>query len=187
MRRILPLCALLLACETQAREEAVVPADTAVPASPAGDAAGADTDALTTLDCATFLETALRAAPARAELHEAFGAPDSVRAWTEANRHVPDVLDSLFVVHYAGLQLEIRRPHGGLDMADLALVSDNRYLARGGIGIGAPAERVVAVLGEPAERTPDRLRYECGETGAPVMFLLARGVVTGLELDYYVD
>ena len=181
MRRIvIGCCALLLGCGGNER---------AVPGATADSSyrAAADTSALTSLDCGTFLDEALRVVPTRAALAEAFGEPDSMRAWTEPNRHIPDVLDSVIVVRYPGLDVVIRKPHGGLDMPDLAKVMDNRFLTRAGIGVGAPEDRVVTVLGEPAERLADRLRYACGEVGAPVTFMLTGGKVRAIELDYYVD
>jgi hypothetical protein len=174
------LCAGVLGCEARPEPEAAPPADSAA-------AAAVDTANLGTLDCGELLESGLRAEPTRAALRAAFGEPDSVRGWTEPNRHIPDVVDSLFVVSYDGLRLELRKPPGGGDMADLAVVTDGRFLARAGLGPGAPAERIVSVLGEPRERGADALRYDCGDVSAPVTFRLAGGTVRVVELDYYLD
>lgn len=177
------LGALLVACspDRAPSPEATPAADTATAATVPGDTL------LAGMTCESFLGDGLRVAPTRAALADEFGAPDSVRAWAEPNRHVPDVTDSLFDVHYAGLFVHIRTPHGGNDMPDLARVTDNRFMQHAGLGIGAPGERLVRVLGEPSERSDTQLRYECSEVAAPVTFTLARGVVTGIELDYYVD
>jgi hypothetical protein len=187
--RLMPACCalLLLACNDASRSEGDAPAGAARAADSATAAAPDDMQALSTMDCGVFQDSALRVRPSRAALREAFGEPDSVRGWTEPNRHVPDVVDSLFVVRYPGLDVSIRRPYGGLDMADFAAVRENRYLARPALGMGVPAAEVVRVLGAPAERSDTLLRYDCGEVGMPVIFRMSGGAVTALELDYYVD
>ena len=73
-------------------------------------------------------------------------------------------------------------------MATHVRVEDNRYLAYPGIGIGAAALKVEEVLGEPRERGPGRLTYECGmDVAQPVTFSIPDGRVRAVEIAWYVD
>lgn len=178
---------------------ACAPADPAAdPRTPAG---GTDSAALTdrapgALDAGAVepiacegLESSLLPVPAtRAALRDRFGAPDSIRATTEPNRHVAGATDSLFVVYYPGLLISLRTPSGGRDMADRVEVTDGRYVRHAALRIGAPAAQVLAALGTPNTRDATRLVYDCGEGAEqPVTFTLQHGVVAAITIDYYVD
>lgn len=135
------------------------------------------------------LETSLIAAmPTRAGLRASFGAADSIRIATEPNRHMPDVVDSLFVVHYPGLVATLRKPGGGDDMPDLIEIADARYVGPAQLAPGVSAAQVVAVLGEPTEQDDTRLVYDCN-LGAdqPVTFHVRGGRVASITIDYYLD
>ena len=126
--------------------------------------------------------------PTRAAFLAEFGTPDSVTAGTEPNRHVPDAVDSLFVVYYPGLVMNIRTPQGGRDMATGVTIRDNRYLAYPDIGIATPAARVTAALGPPTFRPHDRLIYDCDAVvEQPVAFRIVDGRVARIDISYYVD
>lgn len=138
--------------------------------------------------CEDLARTILAVEPMRASLERKFGAPDSVAATTEPNRHVHDRVDSLFVVHYSGLTSSLRKPGGGEDMVDHVTVTESRFLAYPTIGVGAPEERVIAALGEPTRRTSDSLVYDCGvHVEEPVTFHLVDGLVRRIEIAYYLD
>lgn len=130
----------------------------------------------------------LAAAPTREAFAAAFGAPDSIAAATEPNRHVPNAVDSLFTVYYPGFVMDIRAPQGGRDMATSVLVEDNRYLAYPAIGLGARAEQLEEALGPPTASREDSLTWDCGlEVAQPVTFVLGNGQVARIEISYYVD
>ncbi|HSK18701.1 MAG TPA: hypothetical protein VK912_06150 [Longimicrobiales bacterium] len=138
--------------------------------------------------CEDLHATMLKVAPTRQAFAAEFGAPDSIARRAEPNRHDPAAVDSLFTVHYPRLVLDIRTPAGSRDMATHVGVEDNRYLAYPGIGIGAAASKVEEVLGEPRERGPGSMTYECG-MGAeqPVTFTIADGRVSAVDIAWYVD
>lgn len=138
--------------------------------------------------CEDLHATMLRVPPTRQAFAAEFGAPDSIARSAEPNRHDPATVDSLFIVYYPRLVLDIRTPAGARDMATHVRVEDNRYLAYPGIGIGATAREVEEALGEPGARDPGRLIYQCG-SGAeqPVMFSIPNGRVRAVEIAWYVD
>jgi hypothetical protein len=138
--------------------------------------------------CDGLESSILAAPPSRAGLRAAGGAPAQVEAATEPNRHVPGAIDSLFTVRYRDLVADLRTPSGGRDMAERVVVTGSRWVRHDGLGIGAPAAQVTAILGEPTARRPDALVYDCGmHTEQPVTFQLAGNVVERIEIDYYVD
>ena len=138
--------------------------------------------------CEDLHTAILKVRPTRQAFAAAFGAPDSIAPGAEPNRHDPAVTDSIFTVYYPGLVLDIRTPAGSRDMATHVRVEDNRYLAYPGIGIGAAATKVEEVLGEPHERRPGRLTYQCDQAvEQPVTFSLPDGRVRAIEIAYYVD
>lgn len=144
--------------------------------------------AVEAIACEDLARTILAVEPARASLRRQFGAPGSVTATTEPNRHVPDRVDSLFVVRYPGLTASLRKPGGGEDMVDAVVVTESRFLAHPAIGMGTREERVLATLGEPTRRTAESLVYDCGEhVEEPVTFHLRDGLVLRIEIDYYLD
>jgi hypothetical protein len=140
--------------------------------------------------CANWVEGALTVeARTRGALLQALGAPDSVLATTEPNRHIPDGIDSLITVNHQGIVFSVRKPPAGGDLVERIVVRDNRWLRWTEPGIGTSAERVVQSIGEPAEREATLLRYSCG-TGIveePVSFVLENGRVLEILFEFYVD
>ncbi len=170
------------AAESQGAVENQGARDSRVPERPAAD------EAAGTLSCEGLEREILRTETTRAAMAAAYGPPDSVDADTEPNRHIPEATDSLFVVQYPGMVVQIRRPPSGDDLTSHVSILDNRYLSEPSVGIGAPADRVMSVLGEPGSRGEDRLVYDCGpHTEQPVTFWLADGTVERIEISYYVD
>ncbi|HEX6308649.1 MAG TPA: hypothetical protein VFZ69_10705 [Longimicrobiales bacterium] len=138
--------------------------------------------------CDELADHILAVQPTREALLAAFGPPDSSASRTQPNRHTPGVTDTLFDVFYPGLQVGIHTPGGGADLPVRVVVGDNRYLAYPRIGIGAPADSVVAVLGEPAPGEEGVLTYNCTMVvDQPVRFLLAGDRVARITIEYYVD
>ncbi|MEX1184065.1 MAG: hypothetical protein WEF86_12610 [Gemmatimonadota bacterium] len=140
------------------------------------------------LDCTDLAETILTTDATRQALAETYGAADSISALTEPNRHLPDATDSLFTVFYPGLTVSIRTPPSARDLVSGVDVTDNRYLVNEAVGIGAPAEQVIDVLGPPATLDDATLVYSCAEAvEQPVTFVLVNGAVARIEIEYYVD
>jgi hypothetical protein len=138
--------------------------------------------------CDDLAGSILAADPTRAALLAQYGRPDSTHSETQPNRHAAGVIDSLFDVHYPGLRVSVHKPGGGGDLPSRAEIGDNRYLAYPRIGIGAPADSVVAALGPGADGGADVLTYDCGMgAGQPVRFHLENGRVTRITIDFYVD
>lgn len=174
------LVGLLAACSPDTRREAEQLPE---PGSPEGEQ-----PADLVLQCELLPGMLLATNPTRADLRGRFGEPDSVRVVIEANRHVPDAIDSIFTLHYPGLVVSMRTPPGAGDMAEHVAVTDNRYLRFTEVGIGVEAARITDVLGPPTEADGDRLVYSCG-MGAeqPTTFVLADGRVSRIFVEYYVD
>lgn len=155
--------------------------------------AGGDADATASntalpAGCAGLERSLLSFEPDRAGVHAAFGAPDTVIAVTEPNRHAEGVTDTLFTLRYPGLVLDIHKPGGGNDLASGVVVEDNRYLAFPRIGIGASADSVTVLLGTPTARDGVSLIYDCGEeVNQPVRFEVSEGRVRRIVISYYVD
>jgi hypothetical protein len=148
-------------------------------------AAGVD---LSPVACEGLEASILAAAPTRAAFRERFGAPDSMAASTEPNRHVEGATDSLFTAFYPGMIASFRTPAGGGDLATTIEITDPRYVRYPALAMGAPAAQVTTVLGEPTRREDDALVYDCA-LGAeqPVRFLLRDGVVETIRIEFYVD
>lgn len=184
VRHVAPaLLVALIACAPEAPPSEEPPAAARAPADSVEPPS-----AVEALSCEGLAWTILEAEPTREGLAAGFGRPDSIVVSTEPNRHVRGRIDSLFAVHYPGLVSHLRKPEGGRDMADHAVVTANRFLAHPEIGIGVPESRVTQALGEPTRRTGGSLVYECGDGAEePVTFHLADGVVRRIEIDYYLD
>lgn len=143
---------------------------------------------LVPVSCEGLETTLLAAMPTRAGLRSSFGEPDSISVATEPNRHMPNVVDSLFVVHYPGLVASLRRPGGGGDMPDLIEITETRYVQPAQLAPGVTAAQILAVLGEPTERDDDRLVYDCNlGANQPVTFHLRNDRVASITIDYYLD
>lgn len=124
----------------------------------------------------------------RATLAETLGEPDSVRTAVVPNRHLPEVRDTLFAVHYPGLVVSLHRPGGGGDMLSGVQVRDNRYLRYP--VIGATLREVETAFG-PANQVEDgRYSYACrvcGPVDEPFEMIVEDGRVQGVRFAYYVD
>lgn len=148
----------------------------------------ADTHAAVPHTCEDLHETILTVPPTRQAFAARFGAPDSITAGAEPNRHVPGAIDSLFTVYYPGLVMDIRTPQNSRDMPTHVRVENDRYLAFSGIGVGTSRERLEEVLGNPTQSDAQSLTWDCGgEVEQPVTFELAAGRVTAITIAYYVD
>lgn len=124
----------------------------------------------------------------RAALAERLGPPDSIHFEVVANRHVPNVTDSLFTVHYRDLTAGIHRPGSGGELLSSVEVTGNRHLRHPVIGMDAAA--MLAAFGPPDERTDSTLTYRCTTCIAgddPVIFTLESGEVRRVRFGYYVD
>jgi hypothetical protein len=191
----LPVAALLIAAaacgRAQSSDHEGVDTDPDVVADgpvDGDDTAHSPTSVADTISCAGLHDRILRVPPTRAAFLAEFGTPDSVTGSIEPNRHVPDAVDSLFVVFYPGLVMNIRTPQGGRDMATGVTIHDDRYLAYPEIGMETSAERVTATLGTPTRRRDDQLIYDCDTVvEQPVAFRIVDGRVARIDISYYVD
>jgi hypothetical protein len=140
------------------------------------------------LTCDGLEDRILDATPSRAGLVHVFGAPDAMAVETEPNRHLPGETDTLLTLRYEGLVFRLRIPPSGNELPEHALISANRFVRYTAVGVGAPTAQVIAIVGEPGVRTDEALVYDCGEGApAPVTFHLRDGLVTAIEIAYYVD
>jgi hypothetical protein len=191
----LPVAALLIAAaacgraQTSGQEGVEADPDVVADGPAAGDeTARSSASPADIISCAGLHDRILRVPPTRAAFLAEYGPPDSVTASIEANRHVPDAVDSLFVVFYPGLVINIRTPQAGRDMATGVTIQDNRYLAYPDIGMETPAVRVTATLGQPTRRRDDLLIYDCDTVvEQPVAFRIVDGRVDRIDISYYVD
>lgn len=139
-------------------------------------------------NCDELADHVLAVHPTREAMLAAYGPPASLTSTTQPNRHNPAVTDTLYEVHYPGLQVSIHTPGGGADLPSGVIVEDNRYLAYPRIGIGAYADTVIAVLGPPHGDDATVLTYNCTmAVDQPVHFDLADGRVRRVRIEYYVD
>lgn len=119
----------------------------------------------------------------RAAIKQELGEPTRLQAGAGAGA------DSVFVMEYPGLRLSLHGSSGG-ELADEARISDNRYLTHPAAGIGAAADSIVALLGEPNSREDSALIYVChSDAGSddPITFLLAKDTVRELVYTWYMD
>ena len=140
--------------------------------------------------CATWTAEALAVTgTTRADIRAQLGEPAEITAATEPNRHIPDAIDSLFTMTYTGIVFSLRTPPQAGDMLERAHVTDNAHLLWSEPGIGVTAERVIELIGEPAEREPDLLHYACGTgpVSEPVFVVIRDSVVQAVIFDFYVD
>lgn len=192
---------MLTGCRRYSRRSAILAISACLACDPAGRQDARDSDdapssnspeqelqAVHVLECEGLEYSLVDAELSRAGFVSRFGAPDSVQAFTEPNRHVEGVVDSLFIVFYPGLVLDIRKPEGAADLVAGVSLTDNRYVTDPRIGIGRPADSITEALGRPWEITGETLVYNCG-VGAdqPVTFHFRDGRVTRISIEYYVD
>lgn len=162
--------------------QATVPTD-GVAADPA-----ADTAAVPAVSCPDFARNAIAASETRTALTQRYGKPNSVQAVAVANRHDPAVTDSLFTVFYTNAVFDYHKPGVGGDLLDHAVIRDNRFLEHAALGMGAPRQRIERTFGRPESSDANSLTYECGgEVNVPLTFRFSGGIVTSVEIDYYVD
>ena len=147
-----------------------------------------DSASVAGLTCLTLMDAVFLAPLTREELLQAYGAPDSVHARTEPNRHVAGVIDSLVQVYYPGLTAGFRKPGEGTDLITQMEVTDNRYIRYPSIGIGARRDRLIQVVSDTSLVRDDRVEYDCGMgANEPVTFWLVGEQIRRVSKLYYVD
>ncbi len=99
----------------------------------------------------------------REELQATLGAPDSVTSQPLQNRHDKTLTDSLIVVHYPGLSVELYRVSAnGNELLSAVRVSDNRYIEETApIRIGMSQPDVRSLMGPADDSTNGVLSYVC--------------------------
>ena len=163
-------------------------------ARPAGTAA----DTLNTAGAASGAESFFRAGmvkldATRAGLRAQLGAPDSAVVTAVKNRHDPAVTDSIAVIHYPGLAVELYLA----TLSDAELTSsirlmDNRYIeATAPVRIGMAASDLADVLGTPTETDGAVQIYlcdTCTELGNDQLLVdTTGGRVSAITLQYSID
>jgi hypothetical protein len=156
------------------------------PAATPGDAAP-DT-LLSHVSCDGLERRLLAAGTSPGALVETFGAPVSRSTSTAPNRHLPGATDTLTALAWDGMEARFRTPPDSEALPVHATVRAPRFLRHPALGPGAPAERVMRVLGEPTRRAPGELVYDCGRGASqPVTFHLdGDGRVERIEISFYV-
>jgi hypothetical protein len=140
--------------------------------------------------CASWVANGLAVeARTRATLEQELGPPRQTQTATGPNRHIPDGVDSIITVHYPGIVFALRKPPEGGDLLETAVVSDDRWLRWTDPGIGSSANRIIEILGAPAERSDSLYRYTCGTGIAeePVSISIADQRVAEIVFEFYVD
>jgi hypothetical protein len=129
----------------------------------------------------------------REEIAARLGEPDSTASTTVANRHDPTVTDSIFTLYYPGLTAVVYR--AGYDgkeiLASVDITGPQHVPAAAPLGIGASADEVRALLGEPDDTGTDYLEFTCEECliagHETVRFVLRATTVARIELQYWID
>jgi len=129
----------------------------------------------------------------RAELRRVLGAADSVVTTPVVNRHDPAVTDSVLVVHYPQLAIELyRASYDGRELLAGVRIADDRYLRpESPLRLGMTENEVRLLLGEPTSAGDGVLRYactSCNAAGYDVLELqLADGLLQLITLRYWID
>lgn len=109
------------------------------------------------------------------------------KAITIANRHNASQIDEARIFEFDGLVIEAYFPNrdtqGGL--VSQVRVTKSYWPMQFGLRVGASAQKVREILGEPDEQDVERLKY-CGDTACGV-FLLRNGRVMKAIFDSPVD
>lgn len=178
-------CALALACTSPQSEEA--PGDPGT--SPSVPARAQPTAPAELPARAEFVDNALRQRPdSRADLRATLGAPDSVATEVIPNRHVPGVMDTIYILHYPELVARFHHPGGGGDLLSTLQVSDDRHLRYP--VMGADVATLDEAFGRPDEASDSSLTYYCTTCEAgndPVEVIVPDGRVRRVRFNYYVD
>ncbi|HEX6693104.1 MAG TPA: hypothetical protein VF035_00200 [Longimicrobiales bacterium] len=183
MRRacIAGLCVLLAAgCERVSGR----PATTADTLNTAAAASGAE---------AFFRGGMVRLDATRGGLRRQLGAPDSAVVTAVKNRHDPAVTDSIAVVHYPGLAVELYLATlGDAELTSSIRLTDNRYIvATAPVRIGMPASDLESILGTPTETDGSVQIYlcdTCTELGNDQLLVdTTGGRVSAITLQYSID
>lgn len=140
-------------------------------------------------DRAEFIDRGLAVAvDSRADLISTFGPADSILEEEIANRHNPEVRDTIYNVYHSGRMTRIHHPGGGGDLLSMVEVSDNRHLRYRILGLEVDA--IESAFGPPDERSDSAVIYRCTTCQAgddPVELLLERDIVQRVRFNFYVD
>jgi hypothetical protein len=134
-----------------------------------------------------------RLGSSRAEIAARLGEPDSIAGTTVANRHDPSVTDSIFTLYYVGLTAVVYKAgYDGKEILASLVITDPQHVpADAPLGIGATADEVRELLGEPDGTATDYLEFTCEECliagHETVRFVLRASTVARIELQYWID
>ncbi|CAN5769427.1 hypothetical protein BH23GEM9_BH23GEM9_22060 [soil metagenome] len=145
--------------------------------------------------CIEFAESGLAFdGGTRAQVIEAWGQPDLMHTIVQAAafESAPGLVaeDSIFRMHYSGAVVSLHKPAGGAELIDEVRVQYDHYLRLPEPIIGMKANDVMALYGEPAQRTADQLVYICHSVPArddPVAFNVVDGEVREVVFTYHMD
>jgi hypothetical protein len=129
----------------------------------------------------------------RAELASALGDPDSTTSRAVKNVHDQTQTDSVLVVHYPGLAMEIYRVSAnGNELTSSVRVTDNRFIQETApVRIGMSQTDLLSLMGPATESGAGVLSYACttctqlGNERVDVM--VANGRVSAVTIFYSID
>lgn len=129
----------------------------------------------------------------REQLVARLGAPDSASGAAVANRHDPLVTDSVLTLHFPGVTAMVHKAgYDGREMLAALHITDARHMpASAPVGVGSTAADVLVLLGPPDDQSEGHMEFTCAECmmagHETVRFVLQRGLVSRVELRYWVD
>lgn len=177
MKKLIATLFLLTACSDPAPRPSAAPVANNETTDPAAG-------------CRQFTREGLKLkARTRAGLEAEVGRPLKTEVEVVANRHTPGQQDSIIRLMYEGMMVQMRKPGPGGEMFEFVAVNERKRLNFPYFKPGVSEESVIAALGQPQRREPNRLVYECGggEVENPVVFEMKDGSVQRIIFNYYVD
>lgn len=125
----------------------------------------------------------------KAAIIENLGRPTRVDTQVVANRHRPEVQDTIYTLIYDGLEARIYdATSSDKEILTNLTLTHPRYEMRWNLGVGTSAQRVIRVLGRPNQRSENKLEYRAGEPAEDhLTFSLEGNSVQKIDWGFYVD
>ncbi len=101
----------------------------------------------------------------RESVVKALGNPVKSTSEKHPNRHEEGVEDTLETLEYEGLALTLATTGSHQKHWALVLICDSDRYALRGVRVGDPVGKVLEALGDPDEKTPEKVVYETDFTG----------------------
>lgn len=124
----------------------------------------------------------------RNQVIERLGPPQKRELTTVSNPHLVDVQDTVYVLHYRGLRIQIyHATYNDRQFLQSVKLSTPRWKPAGGIRLGMTKTRVEKILGSPARVTGGTWTYVSGEAESRVHLTFSDQRLQSLAWDRYVD